>query len=388
MDLSELKPDVGRPAATTPTMGREAAGERCWRELVAQVGSEVEAPLAAALERVTAAAASGRLDRTGLRALRDEIDKARRIGMAAQQISRFGSGRVRQHLQRCDLAQALRHALAQRSRESDWLGIELRQDLKPAEVMIDASMLPALLQALLEWCLEHARSPLELELAVDVKAWPAHARLRCRFAQMPADAAATRAAIGLPRAGAALDSTAWRLIERLAQALSLMLQREERAGQVQLTLEFPRTVSDSLLMLAPHGPEPAPAAWANSQPMVGRHVLVVAARRETRNGVCTALRTMGLMLDFVASVDEARAFCEHGLPHAIVYEAALAGDHFQRLRASWSATAPQLTFVEIAEHGQAIEVSDTSHGRTTRIGRDVLVEALGQALVHELAAVA
>ena len=48
------------------------------------------------------------------------------------------------------------------------------------------------------------------------------------------------------------------------------------------------------------------------------------------------------MLDFVTSVSEARAFCAHGLPDAIVYEAALAGEHFRRLCAIWSAAAPQL----------------------------------------------
>jgi hypothetical protein len=386
MDLSDLKLDVALPAASATPAGREAAGERQWRELVAQVGAEVVVPLAAALERVTAVAASGRLDRAGLRALRDDLDKARRIGMAARQISRFGSGRVHPQPQRCHLAQALRDVLAQRSRHSAWVGIELRQDLQPAEVMVDASMLPALLQALVDWCLEHARS--HLEFAVDVKAWPAHARLQCRFAQLPADEAASRAASGLPLAGPALDSIAWRLVERLAQALDLPLQRDERDGQVLLTLEFPRTVSDSLLVLDPQGPDAAPAAWANSQPMVGRHVLVIATRRETRNGVRAALRTMGLMLDFVASVDEAREFCAHGLPHAIVYEAALAGDHFRRQRETWSAAAPQLAFVEITEHGHGLQVSDQGQSRTTRIGRDVLASALAQALVHELAATA
>jgi hypothetical protein len=382
MDLSELKPDVGRPAAVTPAAGRETAGERCWRELVAQIGNEVAAPLAAALERVTAAAASGRLDRAGLRALHDDIDKARRIGLAARQISRFGSGRVRPSPQRCHLAQALRDALAQRSRESARLGIELRQDLRPAEVMIDASLLPALLQALLDWCLEHARSP--LEFALDVMAWPAHARLQCRFTRASAGEAATDAAHGRPNADPTLDSTAWRLVERLAHTLGLLLQRDERDGRVQLTIEFPRTIGESLLELTVREPAPAPAPWPNSQPMVGRHVLVVAARRETRNVVRAALRPMGLMLDFVASVDEARAFCEHGLPHAVVYEAALAGDHFRRLRATWSATAPQLTFVEIGEQGRAIEVSDPGTGRS----RDVVADALGPALVHELSAAA
>jgi DNA-binding NtrC family response regulator len=117
--------------------------------------------------------------------------------------------------------------------------------------------------------------------------------------------------------------------------------------------------------------------------MVGRHVLVVAARRATRNGVRGALRTMGLMLDFVASVDEAREFCEHGIPHAIVYEAALAGDRFRRLRATWSAAAPQLAFVEITEHGHARLVSGPGQGCARR---DPVADGLGQALADGLVA--
>ncbi len=122
----------------------------------------------------------------------------------------------------------------------------------------------------------------------------------------------------------------------------------------------------------------------NSQPMVGRHVLVVASRRETRNGVRETLRSMGLMIDYVASVDEAQQFCSGGLPHAIVYEAGLAGENFRRLRAEWSRDVPSLAFIEIAEQGRELEVSDFGGQRTSRIGRDVIVSALPSALMFEL----
>ncbi|MBN8697836.1 MAG: hypothetical protein J0L87_15000, partial [Bacteroidetes bacterium] len=115
----------------------------------------------------------------------------------------------------------------------------LHQDLRPAEVVTDAALLHALLHALLDWCVEHARS--RLEFAVDVEPGPAHARLQCRFAHRPADPAAERESAGQPGAGTALDSTAWRLVECLAQALGLLLQRDARDGMVQLTLGFPPT---------------------------------------------------------------------------------------------------------------------------------------------------
>ena len=349
-----------------------------FRELIGQIGREIAAPMTAALERVNAFAASGRMDRASLRALRDEIECARRLGLSAQQLSRFASGRVPQNPQRLNLAQTLRDALAQRQRETEARGIDLRQDLNAAELLIDASMLSALLQALLDWSFEHARS--RIAFHIELKSWPAHARLSCRFAHVPADE--------LPgpgrRTAAQLDTLPWQLLRRLAQTLGLALQRDDDHGSTQATLEFPQTLSDGLLSLEAMLADDAAPSGPNSQPMVGRHVLVVSARREIRNGVRDTLRTMGLMVDYVGSVDEAREFCGGGLPHAIIYEAALAGDNFRMLRAQWAQEVPTLAFIEIAEQGREIEVCDLGGQRVSRIGRDVVASALGSALLFEL----
>ena len=372
MDLSDLPAAPGKRPAM-PAIATENDGGESFRELLGQFGQEVAAPMSSALERVNAFATSGRIDRAGLRALRDEIECARRIGLSAQQISRFASGRVRQNPERLNLTQTLRDALAQRGRETASRGIDLRQELKPAEVIIDASMCAALLQALLDWSFEHARS--HIEFRIDVKSWPEHARLACRFAHVPADELPTRAT-------AALDTVPWQLLRRLAQTLGLVLQREDQAGITLLTLEFPRTVGEGLALLDLDEPG---NTGPNSQPMVGRHVLVIAGRRETRNAVRDTLRTMGLMVDYVATVDEARQFCSGGLPHAILFEAALAGDNFRQLRAEWSREVPALAFIEIAEQGRELEVHDIGGQRTSRIGRDVIASALPSALMFELA---
>jgi hypothetical protein len=114
-------------------------------------------------------------------------------------------------------------------------------------------------------------------------------------------------------------------------------------------------------------------------------VLVICGRRETRNNVRETLRPMGLMVDYVSSLDEAREFCLGGLPHAIVFEAALAGENFHRLRADWSREVPTLAFIEISEQGRGLEVSDLGGQRTSRVGRDAIVSALPNALMFELA---
>lgn len=378
MDLSELPnaPDgLPRHAAVTPRA--EPADE--FRQLLGQLGREVGAPMTAALERVNAFATTGRMDRAGLRALREDIERARRLALNAQQIDRFASGRVPQNPERLNLSQSLRDALAQRSRETASRGIDLRQELKPAEVIIDASTWSALMQAVLDWSFEHARS--HIEFRIDIKPWPVHARLACRFAFVPADELPTR---GGDSDTQRLETIPWRLLSRLAETLGLTVQREDRGGDTQLTLEFPRTVNDQVATFTMLELDEPAGSGPNSQPMVGRHVLVVASRRETRNGVRETLRSMGLMIDYVASVDEAQQFCSGGLPHAIVYEAGLAGERFQRLRAEWTREVPTLAFIEIAEQGRELEVCDLGGQRTSRIGRDVIVSALPSALTFEL----
>ena len=160
-----------------------------------------------------------------------------------------------------------------------------------------------------------------------------------------------------------------------------MLEREDSPGTAQLTLEFPRTVSEGMALLELDEPG---TTGPNSQPMVGRHVLVIASRRETRNAVRDTLRSMGLMVDYVGSIDEARQFCSGGLPHAILFEAALAGENFRKLRAEWSQEVPTLAFIEISEQGRELEVHDIGGQRTSRIGRDVIASALPSALMFEL----
>jgi len=114
-------------------------------------------------------------------------------------------------------------------------------------------------------------------------------------------------------------------------------------------------------------------------------VLALVPRRELRGPVREALRPMGLLLDFVATVDEARQLCASGLPHVVVYDAALAGDDFDRLCAEWRADAPQLGFVRLVEHGRAFEVLNLGSGPVACVGRNAIVESLPAALHFELA---
>lgn len=346
-----------------------------WRELLTQVAAEIASPLTAALERVNSLATTGRIDRQDLRALRDEVERARRVGLVGQQLTRFASGRVRQSHERLQLTQLLKDVLVQRGRDLQARGLPLRQSLQPAEVVADASLLFALLNALLDWCGEHACSTIDFR--VDHTPWPVQAQLACRFA--------FRMAGDLPDLPPPmLDTLAWRLVQQTGWAMGLRVEREEDGIETTARLVFPRTINRELDGLATLELDPGHASSYNSKPLAGSHVLVLVSRRDLRTQVREAIAHMGLVLDFVTSIDEAREFCADGLPHAIVYEAVLAGERLDDLREELRREVPEFPFIEIVEEGEVFEVARFGHSPVARVGRDGLQASLPSALVYEL----
>lgn len=372
MDMSDIK--RGAP----PSQGAaadNADGDR-WRDLVNTVGSEIAQPLTSALERIHALTASGRIDKAGLRALCEEVEAARRAGMMAQQLTRFASARMRQSHERLTLAETLKAVLRHRARETEACGITIKPSMKPADVIVDASLLFSLLNAVLDWALQHARS--EIAFAVDLKAWPAHARLNCRFAHRLADEPASA------RGPEQLDSLLWRLVEQTAWTMGLPITRTVDEGGVQLVIEFPRTAHDSMEGVSTIELDQGFGLSSNSTSLAGSHVLVIASRREMRVRVRDAIRRMGLVIDLVASVDEATAFCREGLPHAIVVEGILNGEKLRQLRAQIGAEVPEFPFIEIIEEGASFAMSGFGGAPMGRVGREAIESALPSVLMFEL----
>jgi hypothetical protein len=368
---------------TAPTaMGRRVVEPVDSQALVAQLGSEVANHLSSALERVTTLAATGKIDRAGLRALRDEIDRARRAGIMGQQVVRLSSGRVQLASERLDLTGLLSEALRQRGREIDSRGIEVRQVLSSAEVMSDSTLVFSLLQTTLDWCFEHAFG--RIDMTVEIKSWPAHACLTVAFQHQPPDEVEAPAGNTAPMHEARLNTMAWRLLQQTSGVLGLDLVRSDAPGKTKVVLQFPQTLAPRLMQPGTPQPEEQGSQAHNSQPLAGRHIVVLATRREVRNLVRTALRPMGLMVDFVTSVEELRQLVADGLPHAVVYEAAIAGEAFERLRGEMLTEVPTLVFVRISDQGKAFEVLNIGGRQFTSVGRDAIMVALPEALTFEL----
>jgi hypothetical protein len=357
----------------------ERADRERWHDLVSEIGAQIAAPLTTALERVHALTTTGKIDRAGLRALREEIELARQIGMTGQQLTRFASGRIRQSHERLPLADVMQSVLAHRARETQARGITLKPVLTPAEVTADASLLFSLLNTTVDWALGNARS--QIEFTVDIKPWPTHARLICKFAYRGAERLDDGAST-LPPAN--LDSLLWRLVEQTAWTMGLAVERHDNETNTVLTIEFTRKTGGDLDGVSAMEIDDGFAPSANSQPLAGSHVLVIASRRELRVQIRDALRNMSLIVDFVNSVDEAATFCREGLPHAIVVEAIQNGERFAQFRQEIRAEVPDFVFVEIIEEGNAFEMSTIGGTSMARVGRDVLTTSLPSALMFEL----
>jgi hypothetical protein len=177
---------------------------------------------------------------------------------------------------------------------------------------------------------------------------------------------------------------AWRLVQQTAGVLGLLVNRKDTPGKTELRIEFPNTLAPRVV--APEKPEREERETQahNSQPLAGRHVMVIATRRDIRNVVREALRPMGLMVDFVTSVVEAQELVSDGLPHAVIYEAALAGAQFERLRDEMLAEVPALPFIRIADQGKAFEVLNLGGRQFASVGRDAVMSSLPEALLFEL----
>jgi CheY-like chemotaxis protein len=380
MDMTDIGRDPSaQPPAPAASTDDSPLDHQRWQALVSQIGAEIAAPLTAALERINSLTSTGRIDRASLRALREEVESARQVGMIGQQLTRFASGRLRQSHERLQLADVFNGVIAHRARETQARGVSLKPSLRPVEVIVDATLLFSLLNSTIDWALAHAQS--QIEFSVEIKTWPAHGQLICRFAHRPVDDLADVPAAAAP---SGMDSLHWRLLEQTAWTMGLVVERIDESHITTVTLEFPRTVSSVIDGVGAIEIDDGFSPSTNSQPLAGSHVLVLSSRRELRAQIRDALRDMGLIVDFVNSVDEAAAFCREGLPHAIVVESIQIGERFAHLRDEISAEVPDFAFIEIIEEGSTFEMSSFGGSAMARVGRDVLANSLPSALMFEL----
>jgi hypothetical protein len=378
MNLSEMTDSKsGAPDTVQPAPDVRVETD-FWRDLVQQIGCEIAGPLTTALDRLLRLTETGSIDRQGLISMRREIELARQAGMFSQQFARLAAGAVKQTHEKLHLTQTVRQLLTQRQDEVQTRGLQVKPVLRAAEVIADATLLFSLLNAMLDWAFACARETIEMR--IEMRTWPNRARLICRFVPRTAEPASD-AQQGLQP----VDGLSWRLLKQTARTMGLAIEYQFNADRVSVALEFPRTVNSELSGLSAIELDQGFASThSGAKPLAGSHVLVVASRRDVRIQIREAIRNMGLVVDFVNSVDEAKAFCQEGLPHAIIVESVLRGERFDDMADYISAERPDFVFIEIVEEGSTFEISGFTGTGFARVGRDAILTSLPSALAFEL----
>jgi hypothetical protein len=384
---SRRPPARGVPGAAAGLANDAASAEQTL--LAGQVGAEVATALSSALDRVRLLMESGRIGRRSLQALHDEIQRARRVAMLGQQVSRLAAGRVRQAPESLELPQMLRDALAQRSDEMAMRGLEVRQLLQPAAVAVDPCLLFALLVSLLDWAFEHCRSQ-TLTLSTALHPWPVHALLRCEFAWRAPDRLDPNAdlAFEVERAErgddpAALDTMPWRLVEQACRAMGVRIERHDSPWQVQLTLAFPETprrwpkLVDELTALED------PYAMS-TQPLAGSQVLVLSTRAGVRRLVRDATAPMGLLMDHVSTLADARECALRRPPDVLIVDER--NSEIDRLLAELKAGGSGPALVQVSSSFKGLEISTSGRFEILRVSTEGVMRELPAALRYALTA--
>jgi hypothetical protein len=227
----------------------------------------------------------------------------------------------------------------------------------------------------------------QLEFRIDLRPWPPHARLSCHFSHRPAAEVddGVAASHDVDVAPQALDTLSWRLVQQIARSLKLGLERHDGPeGIAAVTIEFPQTVTEQMEGVTAVEIDQGFGVSDNSKPLAGAHVLVLALRRDLRNDIREATRHMGLVVDFVGSIEEAEEFCRDALPQAVIYESSLSGQRFERLRKGIDGEVPGFAFIEIAQEGQSFALSNEGDRQHATLGREAVLSSLPSALIFEL----
>jgi len=306
-----------------------------WGDLVQQLVAEVTRPLSSAMALIGKLAASGQVNRQAIQALRENVAQARDAGLAGQRLARLTAGPQQLSGECLNLTQLLRSLLNQRSREASARGIEVQQALMPVDVIADGTLLLALLNAMLDWAIANADALIDLKL--ELLPCPGKARLVCRFARRK------QGSLELP---SALNSLNWRLLEQTALAIGVSLRQVDAAGASVLTLEFIPYIGSGA---AGSSGEQRHGALNRAKPLAGSSILIISQDIGLVSQIQAAIQPMGMIIDIVPCMAEAKQFCLEGLPHAIVFESRQHGKAFEQLHAEVLLDVPEFCFIELID---------------------------------------
>lgn len=344
--------------------------EQHWPGFVANLADQITEGVSALQSQIDLLLTRGRITKAEHRALSIPVDRVKLAGVSAQQINRFYSGRIRQSHEKVDVAELVEGVLQERKKELALLGIALRRKLKPVDVLIDPTVAHTFVNAVLDWGMPFGN---RVDVRLDLNPWPQHARLQVRVSND-----------GVPPSSAtSLDNLSWMLIRQVAMAAGgIEIERQIIDDGVNFTALFNRTVQ------AVDGISAVDLSDDHSsmfKSLSGTYVLTISPNLQIRADVRDALREIGVMSDSVVDFAQAREAIKSRMPNLIVVDSEIKDDTFDAFRRDLLREVFEFPFVEISPDDSSFDMSGFGELSMAKVGRGNIREALGTAVMFELA---
>ena len=364
---------VDGPAHQPATVGSSEHSEFV---LAGAIGAQLSEPLAAMQHVLRQFDKTQAITPSQMRLLKTSLNFALTVAKQSQQIARLASGRLRQSHEKVNLDLVLRDALRDRAEAFLQAGVELYQNIRPVEVIVDASLLSSLVDAALDWALSNGR---RLVITLEIKNWPEHGILLIKSSES--------VAAGTASAKADTDTLVWFLLSEIARAMGVSIEKIASGQEVSVMLEFARTVKRLEGMTTVELDTGFDSLHGESRPLAGHRVLMITNDERLRMEVMSITRKLGMRVDFTPSTAQGMRYCELDTPHMVIIDERLRDGLFNELRGELRKADPNYPFIEITNEAGTLEVAGWMSDSMTRLGRDALRSQLPSILMLELAKV-
>jgi len=367
-----------KPAITVPATTRGGAASEAdawslddhWPELVGNLADQLTEGVSSLNNVADQLLAKGRISKIEHRALSVPADRIKQAGLNTQQILRFYSGRIRQSHEKVNMGGLVEGVLQERKAELGILGIALRRKLKPVEVLIDPTVAHTFVNAVLDWGLPFGT---RIDLRMDLNNWPEHARLQMRVANDGVP----------PSSHVTPDSLSWMLIRQIALVGGgIEIERSITDEGVSFTALFTRTVQavDGITAL-----DLSDEHSSMFKSLSGTYILTISPSLQIRADVRDALREIGIVSDSVVDFVQARDAIKARMPNLIVVDSEIKDEAFESFRRDLLREVFDFPFVEISPDDSSFDMSGFGEFSMAKVGRGNIREALGTAVMFELA---
>jgi hypothetical protein len=174
------------------------------------------------------------------------------------------------------------------------------------------------------------------------------------------------------------------LIRQVAAASGgIDVERDVTGEGVSFTAMFNRTVVQAMAGVSAVDLSDEHSSMFKS--LSGTYVLTISPSLQIRADVRDALREIGISSDSVVDFQQARDAIKARMPNLIVVDTEIKDEHFESFRSDLLREVFEFPFVEISPDDSSFDMSGFGEFSMAKVGRGNIREALGTAVMFELA---